>query len=374
METPIRFTCVWRAAIVGLLLFATAPDAKAQFLTRDARVRIIHDGGPRSEGVTRSAGTLLRLGADTLWYRPDGRETSAAVPLASVVRIETRERASRGHGAWKWAKRAFLAGAAVGAATCLIDPDPCKSRPDEGAFGAASGSAVWLGTGGAMFGALGGALFPGRRWRGVSPPYTMTTDTTLAAGPAPQGRRPQHGGFWIGFGAGPAYSWIDCRACGPPVTNDPWDGGLGASLFIALGGTVRPNLLVGGELSLWSSTHSAEEVAERNATVLSLDAVAQYYPTADRRLYLKGGIGIGGAILETSAEGTRAVEDVESEGWSLQGGVGYDIPLGRRLALSPHLTYVQTISRGAETTIGGEPVVGPDSPSYLVVGAALIWY
>jgi hypothetical protein len=59
-------------------------------------------------------------------------------------------------------------------------------------------------------------------------------------------------GFWIGFGVGPGFAWLDCEECGPVGASGPWEGGAGAYLSFALGGTVRSNLLLGGEVSGWA--------------------------------------------------------------------------------------------------------------------------
>jgi hypothetical protein len=172
-------------------------------------------------------------------------------------------------------------------------------------------------------------------------------------------------GFWIGFGAGAAWSSIDCTACGPLLPDDPWEGGTGFGWYLAMGGTVQPNLLVGGELNMYGKRNSEQQ---RDATLGGVSAVLQYYPLAASGFYLKGGAGLGVSLL---AGGPGLIE---SGGWLAQGGAGYDVRPGRRFSISPFATVVQVFSEGAEGRNQGVAAVGPRNPRYLQVGIGLHWY
>ncbi len=175
----------------------------------------------------------------------------------------------------------------------------------------------------------------------------------------------QREGFWIGFGVAAAQGYIDCSPCGPLLPNDPWEGGSGFGLYVALGSTVAPNLLLGGELNVYGKRNSAQQ---RDATLGGLSAVAQFYPLSGSGLYLKGGAGVGGSIM---AGGGGLIE---SGGWAAQGGAGYDVRLGRRFALAPFANFVQVFSGGAEGRNQGVPARGPRNPRYVQVGVGAHWY
>jgi hypothetical protein len=177
--------------------------------------------------------------------------------------------------------------------------------------------------------------------------------------------QPLRSRFWIGFGAGAAWSSIDCGSCGPLLPNDPWEGGSGFGWYLAMGGTLQPNILVGGELNMYGNRNSEQQ---RDATLGGLSAVLQYYPLPASELYLKGGAGLVASIL---AGGPGLIE---SGGWMAQVGAGYDVRSGRRFAISPFATFVQVLSEGAEGRNQGVPAQGPRNPRYLQFGVGLHWY
>ena len=172
-------------------------------------------------------------------------------------------------------------------------------------------------------------------------------------------------GFWIGFGVGAAQGYIDCSPCGPLLPEDPWEGGSGFGLYAAMGRALQPTLLLGGELNVYGKRDSAQE---RDATLWGLSAVAQFYPLAASGLYLKGGGGLGGSIM---AGGPGLIE---SGGWSAQGGVGYDLRLGRRFALAPFANFVQVFSEGAAGRNQEVLAQGPRNPRYVQFGLGLHRY
>lgn len=178
-------------------------------------------------------------------------------------------------------------------------------------------------------------------------------------------RQDQREGFWLGLGVGAAQGYIDCAPCGPLLPDDPWEGGTGFGLYLVLGGAVRPNLLLGGEVNVYGKRSNA---LQRDATLGGISAVAQLYPLPASGLYLKGGAGLGGSIM---AGGPGLIQ---SGGWTLQGGAGYDVRLGRRFALAPFANFVQVFSEGAEGRNQGESAQGPRNPRYVQVGIGAHWY
>lgn len=181
-------------------------------------------------------------------------------------------------------------------------------------------------------------------------------------------------GFWIGFGLGPGHAQIDCQVCGPLPAGDPWGGGAGMSAYLALGGTPRPDLLIGGELNTYGKITST---SDRQATLGSVALVAQYYPASNSRMFLRGGAGIGHFFLIShyyldSFMG-RTASGLEGVGWAVQGGAGYDVLLGSRLALVPFVSAVQILAAGERDPTTGA-AQGPNHPRYVHAGIGLHWY
>ncbi len=174
-------------------------------------------------------------------------------------------------------------------------------------------------------------------------------------------------GLWIGFGLGAGSGQIDCSRCGQLEPNDPWKGGAGAAGYFAIGSTVGANLLIGGEVNVWARVKRSEG-QQRDATLYLLSLHVRYHAARASGFYAKGGVGTGGSIL---AGGPGLIE---SGGWGAQLGGGYEVFLGNRLALSPFLSYVHLLSKGAAGRNRGTAAIGPDDPGYLQFGLGLTWY
>ena len=172
-------------------------------------------------------------------------------------------------------------------------------------------------------------------------------------------------GFWFGFGLGATYAQIDCSPCGTLLPDDPWEGGLGFGLYLAMGGTLHANLLLGGEINLYGKRNSSQQ---RDATLCALAAVLQYYPWAVSPFYLKGGAGFGGSIM---AGGPGLIE---SGGWAAQVGLGHDLRVGRRFAVAPFASLVAVVSEGSAGKNQGSPARGPRNPWYAQFGLGFQWY
>jgi hypothetical protein len=191
----------------------------------------------------------------------------------------------------------------------------------------------------------------------------FTAVPTMAQVEPPDGTR--SGGFRAGFGIGAGDARIDCSRCGPREADDPWDGGVGGSGYLMLGGTLRPNLVLGGELNLWVKR---DDEQRRDATLALTSVVVQFHPRANLPLYLKTGLGVGASIL---AGGNGLLE---SGGWGGQAGVGYEIGVGSRYAIAPFANVVMLRSRGSEGRNRGVPAVGPDNPRWRQIGIGFSRY
>jgi hypothetical protein len=188
---------------------------------------------------------------------------------------------------------------------------------------------------------------------------------TAVHGQDTPGEMSHRDGFWLGLGLGATYAQIDCNSCGPLLPDDPWEGGLGFGLYLAMGGTLHANLLLGGEINLYGKRNSSQQ---RDATLSALAAVLQYYPLAPAGFYLKGGAGLGGSIM---AGGSGLIE---SGGWAAQVGVGHDFGMRRRFALAPFANLIAVVSEGSTGRNQGVPARGPRNPWYAQFGLGFHWY
>ncbi|MEZ4701277.1 MAG: tetratricopeptide repeat protein [Rhodothermales bacterium] len=185
--------------------------------------------------------------------------------------------------------------------------------------------------------------------------------------PAPIKAGPKRSGFWVSVGLGPGGSELTCRACDLLPDEDPWRGGSGGSLAIAMGGAVNDRLLIGGEFNHW--TRSIEDNPHK-ASISTLTAIVRFYPTSGTDFFLKGGLGVGGLSLEGDAV------KIDNGGISLQLGLGYDIRLGagKRFALTPFLNVIGIRAEGGQTRVAGISVTGPQDPGFAQIGLAASWF
>lgn len=138
-----------------------------------------------------------------------------------------------------------------------------------------------------------------------------------------QGRPQTREGFFIGFGFGGG--WFGCEGCG--------DREASTAGHLKLGGTLRPNLLLGAESAAWTKSEGGATLTHG-----SLSAILQYYPMVESGLFLKGGVGF--SVLQASASGGGFSITASDEGLGMTAGLGYDLRVGTNFSVSPYSTYV----------------------------------
>lgn len=148
--------------------------------------------------------------------------------------------------------------------------------------------------------------------------------TVLALVAAPlSAQRPQtRQGFWIGFGVGYGPANITCRDCGDT------DARSNFTSFLRLGGTLNPQVLLGGDLSGWSRTENGVTASFGTAT-----ASVHYYPRAAGGFFVSGGAGFSAYRVAGDLELTGA-------GVGLAAGVGYDVRVGTKISLTPIAEFI----------------------------------
>jgi hypothetical protein len=115
---------------------------------------------------------------------------------------------------------------------------------------------------------------------------------------------------------------LSCEGCGDVDRT----GGL--SGYAKLGGTLRPNILLGVEMNGWTKSEAGGRV-----TLGNMSAAAYWYPMPTQGLFIKAG---GGYSVLTADDGFISAED---SGFGLLGGVGYDLRVGRNLSITPVANY-----------------------------------
>lgn len=162
-------------------------------------------------------------------------------------------------------------------------------------------------------------------------------------------------GFWIGFGFGFGNAGVTCSGC----TNDRFSGGTGR---LALGGTVSPNLKLGGESHVWINTED-ESIDE---SVANVSASAYYYPSRTGNLFVQGGVGMSAYSYD---DGTTTAE---ANGLGLIMGVGYDIRLGRKFSLTPILAYSAALSGTLQ--MNGQDTGFSAKPNFVSLSLSAVWH
>ena len=156
-------------------------------------------------------------------------------------------------------------------------------------------------------------------WRGITAAITLLLLAlgNASAQDAPRGlslvREGGRAGFWGGFSLGAGGEAFDLRD-GAGYSEELYR----PTVSLRVGGTVNPNLRLGGEVLAWIN-----ERGNNTESLSSLLFVGQLYPVATTGFYLKGGLGLGRNAVDFH-EGIDAVadlQDVLGQGacWKLDG-------------------------------------------------------
>jgi hypothetical protein len=156
-------------------------------------------------------------------------------------------------------------------------------------------------------------------------------------------------GFWLnaGLAAGGENYRFDA-----PGTWQPKDQ-VEPAFWLALGGTVSPNLRLGGEVNAWVYEHPDPDnpTSQYRITDYLTGAllVGQVYPARHLGLYLKGGLGISRSGESVSGGGYGVGET----GFAYLAGLGYEVRLGRNIFLTPAANVMFHRSGGDRTDPNG---------------------
>ena len=156
---------------------------------------------------------------------------------------------------------------------------------------------------------------PAPHWRGRyrRRPYQQPIPRHRPYGPYRRG----DSSWYIGFGAGGGTGWID-PAAGSASSKEG-----GVALSFKVGAVLSPSMLLGLDISAWRYQGSAGRSLQFNHYDIALTG----YLVPRLGLYLKGGAGVGFAILEFSDGSSASTQ----EGLDLKGAIGWELPIFRNL-------------------------------------------
>lgn len=146
-------------------------------------------------------------------------------------------------------------------------------------------------------------------------------------------------GFWLNLGL--AAGGENFRYSNVPGGWQRPDGDLVKPSFaIALGGTVNPQLRLGGEINAWVWDHNDNATGFRVTDYLVGGLlVGQVYPVRTLGLFVKGGVGIS-----RSGEELEGGSGIGETGFAYLYWAGYEIKLSRSLFLTPTVAMMQHVS------------------------------
>lgn len=127
-------------------------------------------------------------------------------------------------------------------------------------------------------------------------------------------KAPERQGFWLSIGLGAGS--LGCSDCSGRES--------GVSGALALGGTLNKQLLLGAFMNGWTKSVSGVTLS-----LSSLTAGVRIYPSVSSGFFLVGGLGLGNVTVEISGV------SVSESGTGALLGLGWDVPLGSSISLTP---------------------------------------
>jgi hypothetical protein len=176
-----------------------------------------------------------------------------------------------------------------------------------------------------------------------------------AAGQEAQSSR---SGLWVTIGGGAARNRVDCDNCGD--IGRYWGG----MVFVRAGGSITERVRLGAEGYTWQ-----RGLEEEDSYLRGVQGIVLWYPSFPARgFFVQAGLGLARLHSDFQREGApvRAAET----GMSVMLGVGYDIPITRRLLLTPVVSSTAVPTATIDTPSGPlENVVG----TLFLVGLGVTW-
>ena len=150
---------------------------------------------------------------------------------------------------------------------------------------------------------------------------------------APKRQRPHRTGLWAEVSAGIGTIRVACTGCPDPVFT------AGSAGLVRLGGTLTDKVLLGWETA--GFTHetlgSAPEDSSTRSQIEAISVVVLWFPWRSG-LFLKGGVGLAQGRFTVAAG--SAVDSTEGTGIGMTLGLGWDIPISRKFAITANAASI----------------------------------
>ena len=159
-------------------------------------------------------------------------------------------------------------------------------------------------------------------------------DTTRSGKP----KNPHRSGLWGELGAGPARIRIGCGGCDTVTTE------AGGASFLRIGGTISRKVLMGVET--YTFTDNSFGFSESDSTTVAenetISAIVLWYPYRSH-FFIKGGVGVAHGRFTVDPNGA-APQVADGTGVGINFGLGLDVPLSRKFALTANVgSYITAI-------------------------------
>lgn len=167
----------------------------------------------------------------------------------------------------------------------------------------------------------------------------------IASVPAFAGDAQVRRGFWASFGVGYGSAQAWCDQC----VSGSREGSAGGTL--RLGGTIGEHWRLGWEGSGWlknNDTGWLPVFAGTDRTLGNSSVIALYYPVSSSGFFVRAGAGVsyaGFAYGDCIDDGCYVYEAASGVGLGATAGIGYDLRIGRKLSLTPEVSYARGFPR-----------------------------
>ena len=139
-------------------------------------------------------------------------------------------------------------------------------------------------------------------------------------------------GFWFGVGGGFGSAGVSCDDCGE---SDREGSGVA---YLKGGWTVNRQTLIGAEFNYWSKDDKSDPDFNATLNLYNFSGTLTYYPQPAGGLFVKGGAGVAIIDIDVTGLDNGVTLDLGS-GFGFVVGAGYDIPVSRRIAVTPAVNY-----------------------------------
>ena len=142
--------------------------------------------------------------------------------------------------------------------------------------------------------------------------------------------RPERAGFWWGVGAGVGWASIECSYCTAGPLRAPMIQ-LGAGVTLSRSFALGLQLAGGGKHDAYSGP------ADNTGTFGDVNLSVYWYPLPGGDLWVQGGVA---RVLWRVTKDPTDSNTYHAIATGLTAGVGYDLPIGRALSITPSIRGV----------------------------------